>query len=64
MTVHVGEVHTQVSTGASGNGADAPGEQRDVRTSRRPGAPEDAWRGAEGLVRELRRRVAAEGFDD
>lgn len=65
MTVHVDEIHTQVHPGGSGPAAAAAagagaGQQGAVR----PGAREDDWCSAEARVRQLRCRVAAEGFDD
>lgn len=62
MTVHVGEIHTDLSgpradhtDGAQAEGAAPP---------RYPGAREDEWRGLQAHVHRLRARVSAEDFDD
>lgn len=65
MAVHVDEIHTQVSAGASGHGASATdGAAPAGAAADRPWAREDFWRSAEAQVHRLRCRVAAEGFDD
>ncbi|RZT17526.1 hypothetical protein EV649_5073 [Kribbella sp. VKM Ac-2569] len=65
MTVHVDEIHTQVSAGRPGH---QPGEhsqsERGGSAADPPGAKDDRWRRAEARVHQLRCRVAAEGFDD
>ncbi len=57
MSVHVEEIHAQVTDagGARGAAATPPAD---------PAAAEDAWRRTEERVTRLRCRVAAEGFDD
>lgn len=62
MTVHVDEIHTQVHPGGSGPAAVGAGAGQ--HTAARPDAREDDWCSAEARVRQLRCRVAAEGFDD
>lgn len=65
MTVHVDEIHTQLSAGPPAHG---PGEQgrseRGGGAADPPWSKDDLWRAAEARVRQLRCRVAAEDFDD
>ncbi len=60
MSVHVGEIHTELSARgtASPGTADAP-EPADHR----PGAHEDRWRESRARVRQREQRVCAEDFD-
>lgn len=61
MSVHVGEIHTELSGARSGSGqagGTAPSGPR------YPGAQQDEWRETEAQVRRLQRRVCAEDFDD
>ena len=59
MTVHVGEIHTDVVPAATGGQTEGP-----PAPPPRLGAPQEAWR---QLAWEIKRdccRTAAEGFDD
>ncbi len=62
MAVHVGELHTELSsTGA------APADDATAAGSAMPpypGAREDEWRHLEAAVMRSRTRVRSEGFDD
>lgn len=62
MTVHVDEIHTQISASTPGPGSSHQTEQGGG--AHPPGSREDLWRDAEARVHQLRCRVAAEGFDD
>ncbi|SEI82771.1 hypothetical protein [Demequina mangrovi] len=62
MAVHVGEVHTDLSSNGAGGGAAAASSGEQAPTY--PGVNEDRWSAAERRVTELRRRVRAEDFDD
>ena len=61
MSVHVGEIHTEL-TGAPAQGGGQHGEAQ--AGLKYPGAREDEWRAAQARVQRLRRRVCAEDFDD
>jgi len=61
MSVHVGEIHTELSGARSSGGATQGGEQGGAK---HPGAREDEWSAAQALVQRLRHRVCAEDFDD
>jgi hypothetical protein len=62
MSVHVGEIHTEVTTTAAPaeSGSGPAGE----RTPPAPGAVVDRWRQTGAEASRLACRVAAEGFDD
>lgn len=59
MTVHVGEVHTDVVPAA----AAAPTERAPAPPPRL-GAPQETWRQLAWEIKRDRCRTAAEGFDD
>jgi hypothetical protein len=61
MSVHVGEIHTDLS-GARPHGGEATGGGEPG--AKYPGAHEDEWRMARDEVQRLRHRVCAEDFDD
>lgn len=62
MSVHVGEIHTELSAGGAGSAAPAvPTAQAEEN---RPGARDDRWRLTRARVRQLERRVCAEDSDD
>jgi hypothetical protein len=63
MTVHVGEIHTELSGTGSRSGG-TQGGAASPAGPKYPGAPEDEWRSTQARVQALRRRVAAEDFDD
>lgn len=62
MSVHVGEIHTELSgtLGPTTEASDAAGEG----APKYPGVREDEWRGIQAHILRLRSRVCAEGFDD
>lgn len=64
MSVHVGQVQTEVSGPGSTSGASGGSGGGTESRETRPGAAEDAWRRTEAEVARLRCRVAAEAFDD
>ncbi len=63
MTVHVGEIHTELS-GAGSHAGGAQGVAAAQSGPKYPGAPEDEWRSVQARVQRLRTRVCAEDFDD
>lgn len=62
MSVHVGEIRTELSAtrGSTADASDASGEGAPLY----PGVREDEWQGLQARVRLLRDRVCSEGFDD
>ena len=64
MAVHVDEIHTNVSAATPGREAGHLAVNQATGASARPGAGDDSWRRSEDQVTRLRRRVAAEDFDD
>lgn len=63
MTVHVGEIHTELS-GAGSPSGETQGAAAAPSGHKYPDAHVDQWRWAEAQVRRLRTRVCAEDFDD
>ena len=63
MTVHVGEIHTELS-GAGSHSGGMQGAAAAPSDPKYPGAREDEWRSAQAQVQRLRTRVCAEDFDD
>lgn len=63
MTVHVGEIHTEVS-GAGSHSGGTQGGAAAPSGPKYPGAAEDEWRSTQAHVQRLRQRVCAEDFDD
>jgi len=62
MSVHVGEIHTEVTT--TGSPTDSGSGPAGERTPPAPGTGIDQWRQTCAETTRLARRVAAEGFDD
>ncbi|MGC3992797.1 MAG: hypothetical protein QM779_01485 [Propionicimonas sp.] len=62
MSVHVGEIHTELTAG--GAAAERPAGPDAPEGERRPGARDDQWRLSQARVRQLGRRVRAEDSDD
>lgn len=63
MTVHVGEIHTELS-GAGSRSGETQGGAAAPSGPKYPDARMDEWRSAQAQVRRLRTRVCAEDFDD
>lgn len=64
MSVHVDEIHTNVSAATPGQDGAHRAADQVTGPAARPGASDDSWRRTEYQVTRLRRRVAAEDFDD
>ena len=62
MSVHVGEIHTELSARGPAS-APSDGPSRDAE-DRLPGAREDQWRSSRARVQQLEHRVCAEDSDD
>lgn len=62
MSVHVGELHTDVVPIVAGEAAGHDGQQ--AAHSAPLGSDEERWQASRDHYLWLRRRVAAEGFDD
>ena len=63
MAVHVGEIHTELTT-RSPAPQHAVGGAPGASEPRHPGAGEDQWRDNESRVLRQRRRTCAEDSDD
>jgi hypothetical protein len=59
MTVHVGEIHTDVVPAAAAGPSDRP-----APPPQRLGAPQESWRQVRWEVTRDTCRTAADGFDD
>lgn len=64
MSVHVGEIHTEVSTAGGGPPAESSSGPSGKAAPAPPGVAVDRWLQTRAESSRLACRVAAEGFDD